>query len=121
VSRCLTWSDGPGLIARMNCAKAERFRILAKDFSRASHARSEQRYELVHCYFYCLNNCPQSAAVKCRMHRNGYRIATVADQANVTTLLSHLPITEFIERLNTILSGDGGHLFSKGLRNRSGD
>src|SRR5271169_3274135 len=95
----------------MNGATTVRFRILAKDFSRASHARSEQRYELVHCYFYCPNSCPQSAAVKRRMHRNGYRVAALADRANVTTLLSHLPITEFIERLNTIVSGDGGHLF----------
>ena len=88
-----------------------RFRILAKDLCRASHAlRSEQRRELVHRYFYCPNNCPHGATVKRRMHRNGYRIAALADQADVTTLLSHLPVAKFIERLNTIASGDGGHL-----------
>ena len=76
-----------------------RFRILAKDSRRASHARqSEERHELVYRYFYRPDNCPKCAAVKRRMHVNGHRIAALADQAHVTTLLSHLPVTEFSER-----------------------
>jgi hypothetical protein len=80
-----------------------RFRILAKDFRHASDARrSKQRHELVHRYFYCPDNCPKSAAVKRRVHGNGHRIAALADQAHVTTLLSHLPATEFSECFDTI-------------------
>jgi hypothetical protein len=89
----------PKIVCTDELRGSSRYRILAKDFRHASHAqRSEQHHELVHRYFYRPNNCSQSAAVKRRMHRNGHRIATVADQADVTTLLPHLPVTEFSER-----------------------
>lgn len=39
--------------------------------------------------------------------RNGDRIATLADQADVTALLPYLPVSEFMKRLNTIVSRDG--------------
>jgi hypothetical protein len=65
---------------------------------------------LIHRYFYSANNRPQSAAVKRRMHRNGYRISAFANQADVTTLLSRLPVAEFFERFDTIVSGNRTHL-----------
>jgi len=94
-----------------NCARARRFRILAKDLCRASHAmRSEQRRELVHRDFYCPNNCPQSAAIKRRMHGDCYRIAALADQADVTTLLPRLPIAKLTERFDAVASRYSRHL-----------
>ena len=39
-------------------------------------------------YFYRPDNCPKCAAVKRRMHENGHRIAALADQPHVITLLS---------------------------------
>jgi hypothetical protein len=75
--------------------------------------RSEKRHELVHRYFYSTDNCPKSATVKRRMHRNGYRVATLADQADVTTLLSHLPVTEFSECFDTVVSRHSGHVLWK--------
>jgi hypothetical protein len=43
------------------------------------------------------------------MHRDGHRIATLANQADVTTLLSHLPVAKFTERVNAIMSRYNWH------------
>jgi hypothetical protein len=89
----------------MKLRETTRVRILAKDFRHASHTlRSEQCHELVHLYFYRPNNCPQSTAIKRRMHRNGHRVAALAGQADVTTLLSHLPVAKFVERTYAVTS-----------------
>ena len=86
----------PKIVCTDQMRGSSRFRILTKDFRHASHAlRSEERHEFVHRYFYRPDNCSKSAAVKRRMHRNRYRISAFANQADVTTLLSRLPVAEF--------------------------